>query len=146
MPDVQADAEYRQPIATAFRARSSLGVPMLLDGRVVGAIAVTRAELRPFADAEIALLKTVASQAVIAIENVRLFTETKEALEQQTATSEILRVIASSPTDVQPAFDAVAESAARLCDSFDSAIFRPDATTCGSLPIMARSLSIRPFR
>ena len=97
MPDVQAEAEYRQSIATAFRARSSLGVPMLLDGRVVGVIAVARVELRPFKEAEITLLQTFADQAVIAIENVRLFTELQTsnrdltmALEQQTATADIL--------------------------------------------------------
>jgi signal transduction histidine kinase len=122
MPDVQADAEYRQSIATAFRARSSLGVPMLLDGRVVGVIAVARVELRPFKEAEITLLQTFADQAVIAIENVRLFTELQTsnrdlttALEQQTATADILRVISSSPTDIQPVFEAIAKSSVRLC-------------------------------
>src|SRR5262249_14321168 len=75
---------------------------------------------------QIALLKTFADQAVIAIENARLFNELKESLEQQTATSQILGVIASSPTDIQPVLDAVAKSAARLCDAFDATIFRRD--------------------
>jgi signal transduction histidine kinase len=80
--------------------------------------------VRPFTPAQIKLLETFADQAVIAIENVRLFQELKDSLEQQTATSEILGVIASSPTDIQPVLDAVAESAARLCESVNAAILR----------------------
>ena len=81
-----------------------------------------RIEARPFAPAQIKLLETFADQAVIAIENVRLFSELKESLEQQTATSEILGVIASSPTDIQPVLDVVAEHAARLCEATDAQI------------------------
>src|SRR5499433_1694048 len=124
--DLQADAEYDPAVGPAFQNRSVLGVPMLLEGRVLGAIAVARPEVRPFTDAQIALLKTFADQAVIAIENVRLSNETKEALERQTATSEILQVISSSPTDVQTVFDTIAESAVRLCDAAFGAVVRFD--------------------
>jgi GAF domain-containing protein len=90
---------------------------------------IRRLEVRPFTEKQIALLKTFADQAVIAIENVRLFQELTEALEQQTVTSEILGVIASSPTDIQPVLDVVAENAARLCDARDALILRVEGDT-----------------
>src|SRR5215470_13189613 len=116
IPDVQADSEFNQAISQALGTRSTLGVPMLLDGRVVGAIAVARPDVRPFTDKQIELLKTFANQAVIAIENVRLFKELQARNNDLTATSQILQVIASSPTDLQPAFNVIAFSALRLCD------------------------------
>ena len=97
---------------------------MLREGTPIGLINIRRTEVRPFSERQINLLETFAAQAVIAIENVRLFQELKESLEQQTATSEILGVIASSPTDIQPVLDVVAENAARLCDA-NNAIIRP---------------------
>jgi two-component system NtrC family sensor kinase len=134
-PDVP---EASRNFARLSESRSGLVVPMLRDGRPVGCITVARAEARPFTESQISLLKTFANQAVIAIENVRLFTELQEknralteahaqvteTLEQQTATAEILRVIASSPTDLQPVMEAVAENAARVCGATDSSIFR----------------------
>src|SRR5215467_13936537 len=99
--------------------RTFLATPLMCKGDPIGAIVIRRTEVRPFTDKQIALLKIFADQAVIAIENVRLFQELKEALEQQTATSKILGVIASSPTNIQPVLDVVAENAARLCEATD---------------------------
>jgi GAF domain-containing protein len=133
LPDVQQDVEFDQPLAAALRARSALGVPMLRDGQPIGAIVVGRSEPQPFAHKQIELLQTFADQAVIAIENVRLFGELQTsnhelrvALEQQTATSEILGVISSSPTDVQPVFDVIAQSARRLCNGNYCTVARYD--------------------
>jgi PAS domain S-box-containing protein len=134
--DVQATGR-RYPVTTEATRRAGvrtiLCVPLVLNGVALGALALRRTEVQRFTARQIALLRTFADQAVIAIENVRLFQELgarnrdlTETLEQQTATGEILEVISGSPTDVQPVFDAVASSAARLCDAFDSAIFRRD--------------------
>jgi two-component system, NtrC family, sensor kinase len=113
-------------VARARGYRSGLNVPLLRGETVLGVLNVTRVAPGPFSAADIALLQTFADQAVIAIENARLFNETKEALERQTATGDILKVIASSPTDIQPVLDTVAERAARLCESSDAEIFRRD--------------------
>ena len=117
VPDIEAPSahEHVRQVGRLLGFRSVVAVPMLRDGEAVGAINVSRREPGGLSGAEVELLKTFADQAVIAIENVRLFNETKEALEQQTATSEILRVISSSPTDVQPVFDTIVRSASRLC-------------------------------
>jgi len=118
VPDTEAPSvdDFARSMARARGHRSRLMVPLRRNDTVLGGLAVTRVEPGPFSEDEIALLQTFADQAVIAIENVRLFTETKEALDRQTATSEILRVISRSPADVQPIFDAIAHSAMRLCD------------------------------
>ena len=113
----------RQMIS-ALGARSQVTMPMLLAGEPIGAITLSWAEPRGYTDQTIALLQTFADQAVIAIENVRLFNETREALERQTATAEILKVIASSPSDVRPVFEAIVDSAKRLLGGFSAAVFR----------------------
>jgi GAF domain-containing protein len=105
------------------RPRSTIAIPMQREGRPLGAIVLARAEPGLFSGKHVALLKTFADQAVIAVENVRLFNETKEALEQQTATAEILRVIASSPTELQPVLDSIATNAALVCDAYDAVVF-----------------------
>ena len=107
-------------LVTEFR--TFLAAPLRQKGEVIGTLNARRMEVRPFTPAQIKLLETFADQAVIAIENVRLFQELKEALEQQTATSEILGVIASSPTDIQPVLDTIAQSAAQVCESDDATI------------------------
>src|SRR5258705_112375 len=132
IPDIELDPEFQyQALSRAIGFRSGLFVPMLREGIPLGVIVVARAEPGTFSGNEIELLKTFADQAVIAIENVRVFKELEtknrdltESLAQQTATGEILEVIAHSPTDIRPVLDTVAESAASLCEASDVAIFR----------------------
>jgi signal transduction histidine kinase len=124
IPDVRAQTEIE--LLSPGPLRSFLSVPLRQQGELIGVLTARRIEVRPFTPAQIKLLETFADQAVIAIENVRLFQELKESLEQQTATSEILGVIASSPTDIQPVLNALVESAARLCNADDVVIHRID--------------------
>src|SRR5262249_11603820 len=133
IPDVAADPEFTAASLVRAGFRSELAVPMLRDDQPIGAIIVNRMERRPFTEQQIALLRTFADQAVIAIENVRLFTELEarnrdltETLEQQTATGEILRVISSSRTEVQPVFDTIVRSGTRLCGGIFGALYRFD--------------------
>jgi signal transduction histidine kinase len=110
--------------ARSYGFDSLIAAPMAREGKVIGAIVTAHRDARPFDEKQVALIKTFADQAVIAIENARLFNETKEALEQQTATAEILRAISASPSDVAPVFEAILESATRLCDGPLAAVFR----------------------
>src|SRR5262249_33692065 len=133
--DVRADPDFGVggPI-TFSNARSVLSVPLLRAGTVVGVVTVSRRTVRPFTDRQIALVQTFADQAVIAIENTRLFEaeqaskrEFQESLEYQTATSDVLRVISNSPADVQPVFDTIAANALKLCGATFSLVFEYDA-------------------
>src|SRR5262245_57595652 len=150
VPDVLRDEEraYVQQFAEVAGFNSALSVPLLRDGQPIGAITLWHAA--PFSDSHISLLKTFADQAVIAVENARLFTELEarnrdltEALEQQTATAEILRVISTSPTNLQPVLYTVVASAARFCGAHDANLLRIDgerlalAAHHGPIPIAA---------
>jgi GAF domain-containing protein len=124
IPDLLADEAYRERDPLRMRSielggvRTWLGVPMLREGELIGALAVYRKEVRPFAQHQIDLLSTFADQAVIAIENVRLFNETKEALDQQRASSEVLGAISSSIADTKPVFDVILQCCQHLFTGF----------------------------
>ena len=124
VPDLRADRAYAHEVALAGNWRAALAVPMLRDGKPLGVISLGKAEAAPFSRRQMQLLSTFADQAVIAIENVRLFKaeqkrtrERDEALEQQTATSEVLKFISGSPSELKPVFDAILERATRICEA-----------------------------
>jgi GAF domain-containing protein len=134
IPDVLADREYKFSKGQKLGGfKSLLGVPLLREGEPIGVIVLARTRVQPFTDQQIALVTTFADQAVIAIENVRLFdaeqrrtAELSEALEQQTATSEVLGVISSSPGELDPVFQAMLENAVRICQAKFGTVFRYD--------------------
>ena len=127
--DLQAEAaEYPlgSHVAVELGFHTALATPLMRDDVPFGSIILRRVKVQPFTEQQVSLLRTFADQAVIAIEHVRLFNETKEALDQQTATSDILKVIATSPDDVQPVLDAIAQNAARVCGASDAHVYRVD--------------------
>ncbi len=148
IPDVAAQRKDFPTLGSHSRFLTFLAAPLRHQDEVIGSLNARRMEVRPFTPAQIKLLETFADQAVIAIENVRLFQELKESLEQQTATSEILGVIASSPTEIQPVMDTIAESAANVCGASDAVIRLVEgnilrtAAHYGSVPDVA---AVRPL-
>ena len=153
--DMQTDSSdgFRtaREIAVKYGIRTVLATPMFHDGKAIGSITLRRTEARPFTDEQIELVRTFADQAVIAIENVRLFNETKESLERQTALAEILSVIADSPADQQPVVDAVARSTTRYCGAEDAVVFLLEGEDLrrvahhGVLPVHSVSNTILPI-
>ena len=136
VPDVETDREYTSSIERQRIGgyHTALGVPLLREGIPIGVLIMVRNTVQPFTDKQIELVETFADQAVIAIENVRLFEaeqertrELSESLEQQTATADVLRVISSSPGDLEPVFQAMLENAVRICEAKFGTLYLHDA-------------------
>ena len=156
--DIRAEQQYLRGTRLAVEAaelggvRSFLGVPMLKQNDLIGALIVSRNQVRQFTDQQIKLVNSFAAQAVIAIENTRLLNELRESLQEQTATSEVLQVISSSPGDLQPVFAAMLEKAVRICDATFGNIYRWDGdalqlvATHNTPPAYAEHRKHSPFR
>jgi transcriptional regulator with GAF, ATPase, and Fis domain len=152
IPDLRTEQTYqeREPVSVAMvelaGARTLLVVPMLKEDVFIGTIAIYRQEVRPFSDKQVELVKNFAAQAVIAIENARLLNELRQSLEQQTATSEVLQVISSSPGELEPVFNAMLANATHICEAKFGTIFQFDGerfccmAEVGSPPVFAEFL------
>src|SRR5205823_4972325 len=127
LPDCRADPEFTYGSPAINPIRTVLGVPMLKGDDLLGVILIFRLEVKPFSDKQVALVETFADQAAIAVENVRLLSELRESLQQQTATSDVLKVISRSTFDLQTVLQTLIESAARLCDADQGTITRQKA-------------------
>jgi GAF domain-containing protein len=136
--DVEEEFQRMREVARLRGWRSMLAVPLLRDGKPIGMIGPTRAAPGPFSDHHVQLLQTFADQAVIAIENTRLFNETREALAQQTATSDVLQVISSSPGELQPVFKAMLENATNICEANFGHMFLRDGDDFGVAALRSR--------
>ena len=132
LADIQSSPTFKDEMRHATirlaKARSLVGVPMFKEGKLIGAIGIYRQEVRPFTDKQIELVTNFAAQAVIAIENTRLLNELRESLAQQTATSEVLKVISRSPGALEPVFEAMLENATRICEAELGTLFLHEAT------------------
>ena len=125
--------------------RTALGVPMLKQSALIGVVTIYRQEVRPFTDKQIALVQNFAAQAVIAIENTRLLNDLRESLEQQTATAEVLRVISSSPGELEPVFQAMLENATRICDAKFGMLYGFDGEAFSQAAEMGTPPELREF-
>ena len=151
--DRKADPDFRLTVRSGFRVRTVLGVPLLRGDALIGLFIFSRKVVEPFTDKQIDLVATFAAQAVIAIENARLLGELRQSLEQQTATADVLRVISSSPGELEPVFQAMLENATRICEAKFGTLFRFDgdhfhfAAQFGTPPELAEFQRRRaPFR